>query len=350
MSHRDVVMMSSPKVRFTKGSEPLNNLQANKFTSNRPKAVPVIKSSVPVNLRVDVLGENGKCVMKIKPNVQRKVVVVKESQKSVAKKPPVIDLDGNRENFIQNSQDPDIMFLEEVKTPRVPISFVSPKKVSREKNSTRVINPLSRKSMPAVLPSDHLKKPQQNSINCTKKKLKEIIELDCEAKAKDLPQSNRKSLKNKVWINFFSLIFIKFFFLLLDKHWYLFLLHINFLHSWCFQISAAREFPLDEAIYNNLIDLSIDKDQLPSRVTRTKDPKPCKKDIVPRLADYYERRTGSEHCVAVDVPASNSVKAFLLNSFPISSRIEHWNDLVDYNYWDKVLLPYGDVDCSISCC
>lgn len=201
MSDRDDVMISSissPKVRFTKGSEPLNNLQTSKFNSKKPK--PVIKSSIPVNLRVDVLGENGKCVMKIKPKVPQRKVVKEPAQKSVTKKQPapLIDLDGNEENFVQNSQDPDIMFLEEVKTPKATISFVSPKKVSNERNVTRVSNQVSRKSMPAVLLSHDLRKPQQNSINCTKKKLKEVIELECESRVIDLPQSNRKSLKNKV--------------------------------------------------------------------------------------------------------------------------------------------------------
>ncbi|XP_012223733.1 uncharacterized protein [Linepithema humile] len=67
------------------------------------------------------------------------------------------------------------------------------------------------------------------------------------------------------------------------------------------KISTALDFPLDEAIYKNLVDLSVDEKQLPSTVMRSKDPEPRQRDITPKLSDFFIPEDAKEICEAVQV-------------------------------------------------
>lgn len=63
----------------------------------------------------------------------------------------------------------------------------------------------------------------------------------------------------------------------------------------------ALDFPLDKAIYKNLVDLSIDEKQLPSTIMRSKDPEPRQKDITPKLSDFFTPEDTKEVCEVVQV-------------------------------------------------
>lgn len=81
------------------------------------------------------------------------------------------------------------------------------------------------------------------------------------------------------------------------------------------KISTALDFPLDEAIYKNLVDLSIDEKQLPSIIMRSKDPEPRQKDVTPKLSDFFTPEDTKEICEVVQVkpriPKSDESMNFL---------------------------------------
>ncbi|KYM79312.1 hypothetical protein ALC53_10252 [Atta colombica] len=95
------------------------------------------------------------------------------------------------------------------------------------------------------------------------------------------------------------------------------------------KISAALDFPLDETLYKNLIDLSIDEKQLPSTITRSKDPEPRQKDIIPQLSHFFIPEDIKEICEAVHVKLRASKIDDNWNAFKISNRILDWKYSVD---------------------
>lgn len=95
------------------------------------------------------------------------------------------------------------------------------------------------------------------------------------------------------------------------------------------QISAALDFPLDEAIYKNLVDLSIDERHLPITVKRSKDPEPRQKDLVPKLADFFVPEATKEIYEAVHVKSRVSKIDDDWNAFKISDRILEWKYSID---------------------
>lgn len=95
------------------------------------------------------------------------------------------------------------------------------------------------------------------------------------------------------------------------------------------QISTALDFPLDEAIYKNLVDLSIDEKHLPSTITRSKDPEPRQKDIVPKLSDFFIPEDTKEICEALHVKSRTSKIDDDWNAFKISNRILEWKYSID---------------------
>lgn len=95
------------------------------------------------------------------------------------------------------------------------------------------------------------------------------------------------------------------------------------------QISAALDFPLDETIYKNLVDLSIDENQLPSTIMRSKDPEPRQKDIIPTLSDFFMPEDAKEIREAVHVKSQTSKIDDNWNAFKISDRILEWKCGID---------------------
>ncbi|XP_011643573.1 LOW QUALITY PROTEIN: uncharacterized protein LOC105431223 [Pogonomyrmex barbatus] len=95
------------------------------------------------------------------------------------------------------------------------------------------------------------------------------------------------------------------------------------------KISAALDFPLDEAIYTNLVDLNIDEKQLPSIITRSKDPEPRQKDMTPKLSDFFIPEDTKEICEAVQVKPRAPKIDENWNAFKISDRILEWKHSID---------------------
>lgn len=138
---------------------------------------------------------------------------------------------------------------------------------------------------------EHLIQPEYNSVMCTINKLKELEQ------QKVVTDINLVPYKLKTFLNG--------------------------------KISAALDFPLDEAIYKNLIDLSIDEKQLPPTITRSKDPEPRQKDIVPKLSDFFVPKDTKEICEAVHVKSRASKINDNWNAFKISDRILEWKYNID---------------------
>lgn len=136
-----------------------------------------------------------------------------------------------------------------------------------------------------------LTQPEYNSIMCTINKLKELEQQRIVTDIKHLPSTLKNFLNGK--------------------------------------ISAALDFPLDEVIYKNLVDLNIDERQLPSTITRSKDPEPRQKDIVPKLSDFFIPEYTKEVCEAMHIKSRASKIDDNWNAFKISDRILEWKYSID---------------------
>lgn len=91
-----------------------------------------------------------------------------------------------------------------------------------------------------------------------------------------------------------------------------------------FQISAALDFAPYESVYRNLINLSVNNDELPARLTRTKDPEPRNKDIMPSLCQFYSPKSTQEHFMSLDPQIFHPINVNTLSAFKISNKICAW--------------------------
>jgi len=89
------------------------------------------------------------------------------------------------------------------------------------------------------------------------------------------------------------------------------------------------DFRLDEAIYKNLIDLTIDEEVLPHIIKRSKDPKPRQKDIIPELSDSFIPEDMKEYYKDVRVKLRPPKIDGNWNAFKISAKILEWRDNLD---------------------
>ncbi|XP_076642382.1 uncharacterized protein LOC143353162 [Halictus rubicundus] len=96
------------------------------------------------------------------------------------------------------------------------------------------------------------------------------------------------------------------------------------------KVSSALDFPLDEAIYKNLVDLSVDEKQLPSRLTRSKDPEPRQRDIVPVLSDFFKPESTEEYCTPVSIKTMAAEAVDSWSAFRISDKIFEWKHSLDH--------------------
>ncbi|XP_012139381.1 uncharacterized protein LOC100882288 [Megachile rotundata] len=139
---------------------------------------------------------------------------------------------------------------------------------------------------------EKLAKPEYNSIMCTINKLNEMKKQKITTDIEHLP----------VWC----------------KH---------FING---KISTALDFPLDEAVYKNLVDLSIDESQLPCRLIRSKDPEPRQKDAVPILSDFFIPVSTEEYCTSVSRKPRTPETTEIWNAFRVSDKIFEWKHILDH--------------------
>ncbi|KOC67276.1 hypothetical protein WH47_00146 [Habropoda laboriosa] len=143
----------------------------------------------------------------------------------------------------------------------------------------------------SIVSGEILGRPEYNSIMCTINKLNEIKKQKVVTDVEHLPAAYKNVISGKV--------------------------------------STALDFPLDEAIYKNLVDLSIDENQLPNRLTRSKDPEPRQKDIVPVLSDFFTPAPTEEYCTAVSTKPRTPEIVDTSNPFRISDQICKWKYRLD---------------------
>ncbi|XP_051174564.1 repetitive organellar protein-like [Leptopilina boulardi] len=96
------------------------------------------------------------------------------------------------------------------------------------------------------------------------------------------------------------------------------------------KVASSLDFPPDEAIFKNLINLSIDETQLPMRITRSKDPEPRQRDAVPKLSDFFQPKYADEYCTAVCAKPRNPEQFENWNAFRISDKIRSWKWNMDF--------------------
>lgn len=143
-----------------------------------------------------------------------------------------------------------------------------------------------------ITSGEKLAKPEYNSIICTINKLKEMKKQKVVTDIEHLPTSHKNLINSK--------------------------------------ISTVLDFPLDEAVYKDLVDLSIDENQLPSRLTRSKDPEPRQKDIVPVLSDFFTPESTEEYCIPVSIKPRTPETVDSWNAFRISDQINEWKHILNH--------------------
>lgn len=166
--------------------------------------------------------------------------------------------------------------------------------------------------------AEELARPGYNSIACTINKLKELKQQKIVKDIDHLPSAQKSFVNGKVR-----------FFIRKIKHLNISLNISKFESIFLQQISTALDFPLDEAIYKNLVDLSIDEKQLPSTITRSKDPEPRQKDITPKLSDFFIPESTKEICEAVHIKPRAPKMDENWNAFKISDKILEWKHSMD---------------------
>lgn len=143
-----------------------------------------------------------------------------------------------------------------------------------------------------VISGDKLARPEYNSIMCTINKLNEVKKQRIVPDIDHLPSTYKNLINEKV--------------------------------------SSALDFPLDEVVYKNLVDLSIDDNQLPIRLTRSKDPEPRQRDAVPVLSDFFTPVPSEEYRAAVFTKPRIAEPANSWNAFRISDQIFEWKHILDH--------------------
>ncbi|CAL7945547.1 unnamed protein product [Xylocopa violacea] len=143
-----------------------------------------------------------------------------------------------------------------------------------------------------VVSGEKLARPEYNSIMCTINKLNEMKKQKIIPDIEHLPAVYKSVINGKV--------------------------------------SSALDFPLDEAIYKNLVDLSIDENQLPSRLTRSKDPEPRQRDVVPVLSDFFVPASTEEYCTALSTKPRSLDIEDSWDAFRISTQICEWKYNLDH--------------------
>ncbi|XP_020280534.1 uncharacterized protein LOC109853130 [Pseudomyrmex gracilis] len=139
--------------------------------------------------------------------------------------------------------------------------------------------------------AEELAQPKYNSIMCTIDKLKEYQQQRIVTDINHLPSAQKNIINGK--------------------------------------ISTALDFPLDEILYKNLVDLSIAEEQLPSTITRSKDPKPRQKDDVLNLADFFTPEDTNEVYEVVQSKPRMPKLVENWNAFKICDMIHEWKHRLD---------------------
>ncbi|XP_015607251.1 uncharacterized protein LOC107273503 [Cephus cinctus] len=98
------------------------------------------------------------------------------------------------------------------------------------------------------------------------------------------------------------------------------------------KMSSSLDFPPDEAVFTDLIDLSINDKSLPSRLTRSKDPIPRQRDSVPKLSDFFEPEYAEEYCAAVEPRSRTPENVENWNAFSVSRKIFGWKQNLDADF------------------
>ncbi|XP_014482768.1 PREDICTED: uncharacterized protein LOC106748596 [Dinoponera quadriceps] len=101
--------------------------------------------------------------------------------------------------------------------------------------------------------------------------------------------------------------------------------HKNLLNE---KISTALDFSLDETIFKNLVDLSIDDKQIPA-IVRSKDPELRQKDITPKLSDFFVPEHTKDICTLIHVKFRAPKMNENWDIFKISNKILDWRHSLD---------------------
>lgn len=171
----------------------------------------------------------------------------------------------------------------------LPNIYVGPG-TSQIKSPTNVIDVYKK---PDVLSSNKLIKPEFNSIVGTMRKLQEIKKKKVANDIDSLPDTYKNLIMGKM--------------------------------------SSALDFPASEQVFRDLVDISINENQLPTRITRSKDPEPRQKDLVPNLSDFFNPKYCKEYSEASQIRPRTPEVFDNWSAFTISDRINSWKNRLDNN-------------------
>nr|XP_034180192.1 uncharacterized protein LOC117604345 [Osmia lignaria] len=171
-------------------------------------------------------------------------------------------------------------------------SCIGPGVSHKKQNDLKIPESGESTSIKLSISGEKLARPEYNSITCTINKLNEMKKQKVVNDIEHLPPSYKHFINGK--------------------------------------ISTALDFPLDEAIYKDLVDLSVDEKQLPGRLIRSKDPEPRQKDAVPVLSDFFIPVLTEEYCTSISSKPRTPETTETWNAFRISDKIFEWKYLLDH--------------------
>ncbi|OAD55675.1 hypothetical protein WN48_04328 [Eufriesea mexicana] len=169
--------------------------------------------------------------------------------------------------------------------------YIGPGKPCKQTNNLKIPENDENTHLKSIISGEKLARPEYNSIICTINKLNEMKQQKVITDIEHLPASYKNLINAKV--------------------------------------STALDFPLDEIVYKNLVDLSIDDNQLPSRLIRSKDPEPQQKDVIPKLSDFFTPISTDEYCTPVSIKPRSVETTDNWSAFRISDQICEWKQNLD---------------------
>ncbi|XP_012258672.2 uncharacterized protein LOC105687530 isoform X2 [Athalia rosae] len=275
-SKRMTSKMKPCSVKFTNASVPVfdehatllkDTIHKNAICKPTHQKKQTYKNGIPNSTRISLSAKTIPCGLKsLRPGIKTCKTHLKSSP---VKKTLLRDVNGHSTNVWV--------------TPGITRFHPQPSKMMRKKASSQI--------RPDIIPAEKLGRPEYNSIICTIDELNKVQEQKFITDVDDLPLVYRNLVNEK--------------------------------------ISAALDFRPDEAIYKNLVGLSVNENQLPSRFTRSKDPEPRYKDIVPKLSDFLTPSYSEEYCTAIQIRSNSPEITSKWSAFTISDKIFGWKHDMD---------------------
>ncbi|KAJ8686406.1 hypothetical protein QAD02_022200 [Eretmocerus hayati] len=275
MNTVDSTPTKAVKSRVNQKSDKENSFKLDKPLNKITERVPIQKTKVLRDATNPSSNMSGP--------LKQKKYFKKNKQKLFAKPPLKTKDDYTIEKFPHSQVKKSTVFNVEKKNPKVIVEAESAISKGDEKFQNHA---MVNEEKTNISSKNLLSRPEYNSTINIVKKLKELQAEKPKYDLENLPEIYRSFVQNKV--------------------------------------SAALEFGPYETVYKDLISLSIDENQLPPRLTRSKDPEPRDRDIMPGLSDFFYPKHTRQYLTVAHPTTPCPTNVDPLSAFTISNRIRMW--------------------------